>query len=324
MSKKTISLILLLALTATAWGATDLHPLQWAEGSGGDPPNQVTVYVRDGADTNIVDVVALTRDDETEATATWYGSTTVTLGQYYTFNYVAVWASNDTVRWMTIEYVENPADYKSATAGGGAQTDSFFVYDTSGTDELVPDVDITVKPSGGGAAIAYGSQTDANGYLQYNLSASTEYLFQMRRIGYAFSDSTYTTDSGDSDSIAFLCYDLEYPAPSSATVCAVSGTLIDPEGNAIQGAEINLQLSLGQDSLAVHAGVAALVGILTQTTTTDDNGQWTLERIPNADITPEFTTYTYSAKKAGILIPGHYKDGVEVPDQANANIEDIL
>lgn len=113
---KRLAILLALLMATSAWGTTDDFPLKWFEGQGADPPNEVKVYVYDDTDTTTVAVVSLARATAPQKTGMWSGSTTVTLGVWYQFVYVAVWtASSDTSRDVWAHMVEDPADYAGAS-----------------------------------------------------------------------------------------------------------------------------------------------------------------------------------------------------------------
>ena len=156
--------------------------------------------------------------------------------------------------------------------GTGSQTDTIWVYDTSGTDVVVPYTKITVKNAAQSANIAV-SYANTSGYAVFALDASTEYNVLCQIYGYNFDLFNWTTGAGAWDSTYVNGYDIE--VATAATPTAQMATLT---GNAIYGSDtlsgcvVTVTLAGGD----VFYTSTTVVPAYSQVVRADASGNWSM------------------------------------------------
>lgn len=216
-------------------------------------------------------------------------------------------------------------------AGTGEQYDSILVLDTSGTPAPIPWAHVTVYLDGF-SGNGFPAMANAAGWAMLNLGASTAYDVLGHASGFVIGAYNMTTGSGGTFCDTLMGYDIDLGSPGSADLCRVSGTIRGSDGQAIAGAKVYLNLVFPADSVPIDTATATTVTSLIAGqqayATTDANGQWYLDRIPNAYLTP-YSHYIYLALKNNVTVPGHGTDQgagrmVVVPAGATADIEDLV
>lgn len=119
----------------------------------------------------------------------------------------------------SLEAIRNRGDAAWAAGGSGEQACSLFVYDTSGTDTPVEDVAITVQNSDQSSDVAVGKSTNSDGYVVYNLDASTSYvMLATKNPGYIFDNYSFTTGAGATHNDTASGYNITIGAPGNAAL----------------------------------------------------------------------------------------------------------
>jgi phosphatidate phosphatase APP1 len=100
------------------------------------------------------------------------------------------------------------------------------------------------------------------------------------------------------------------PSPGSSTSSAqtvptqqVYDYLLDTKGNAVKGAQVTVTLDAA-DATTITPQV--LLSAVAVTATTDSNGFWTVNLVPNANITPANSTYS-------VQVPGYDAYQISIP-----------
>ena len=226
--------------------------------------------------------------------------------------------STDTAR-MKIMATNNPSlFYGPSTTGTGDDTVTFYALDTSGTDQALQDVDLTVFNTAGEEIVA--NETDGAGSRTFSLDPAT-YTLVGSRVGYYFPTASIVV-SGNSDSVAFMGYNIAIGSPASADLCRVFGYLKDNSDQPIIGVTITATRTQRGIAIDTVGGTAALITNETVTAESDTSGYWFLDL--------RKTTNFLDTLKGYYNIKGHYGgeilnvDNLYVPDAATLNLGDTL
>lgn len=176
-------------------------------------------------------------------------------------------------------------------SGSGTQTDTVYVIDTSGTDQVVVGAKVTIKNSGQTAELGTARTVSGGAAILGATDPSTGYKYIAFLPGYTFSIKSVTTGSGTVQVDTIKGYDNPIGAPSSPHLCRVYGWLYDLAGVCI-------------DSAAVKAWVATqplkygstIISPYSQATVSDAAGYWYLDLYPNAILTPTTTKYDFEIR----------------------------
>jgi len=179
----------------------------------------------------------------------------------------------------------NPSIY-IGTAGSGAYEDTIYAKDTSGTDEYVSNVTISVYNQSG---VLQGTEkTNSSGYAVFNLNAD-EWDITATSAGYQWGTGVEDTVSGaQKDSI--LGYNLYVDAPSGLQTCIVYGYVYNILGQVVEDAQVTVSLK-GED-LQDTCSNLILTGYQADTTTNSD-GYFAFELIRSSCIKPTGTKYLF-------------------------------
>lgn len=210
--KKLLVVILLSALTI---GATKYRPIR----SVCDDLDSLRTYWAIGG--TMIDSVVYTSSLVVDSVA---------LSDTATYDFTFLWYVNGELTYASTEQWQFPSGTVPG-GGGGANAITLYAIDTSGTDDTVSNVKLTVRSSGS-YDIAVQT-TNSSGFASLNLDDDT-YTILGNLPGYTFPSysPTYSSDSTD----AILGYDWSVGSPSSASLCRVYGYAYDEGGTAVQGA----------------------------------------------------------------------------------------
>ena len=169
-------------------------------------------------------------------------------------------------------YVKDTAEiypeifFGPSATGFGSDTVRVFAIDTSGTDNAVEDVKITVNNAAGNTVAS--QNTIGDGSATFTLDPAT-YTLLGRKTGYVFPTASLVV-AGDDDSTAFNGYDLgsTISLPSSPDQSTVYGYVYDNAGNTIQYATVIFTLS---EKLKDTCNSTIIIPI-EHVTVTDENG----------------------------------------------------
>lgn len=139
--------------------------------------------------------------------------------------------ANDSALWVqTYQRIDSVADTINAHAphddnfggtgnatGTGSQLDSILVLDTSGTSVPVAYAKVSIYADGYSGSALY-TWSDANGWVVFNLDASTDYDVNGVGTGYIFDSYNMTTGSGGTFKDTLMGYNIAVGSPSSASL----------------------------------------------------------------------------------------------------------
>jgi len=199
--------------------------------------------------------------------------------------------------------------------GSGLQVDSIFVYDTSGTDAPVPDVQVTIQNNGQTANVAYGIATNSSGYVAYNLDASTDYKGIARLSGYIFPTKSFTSESGATSNDTIKGYNVEIGAPASASLKRVYDYVYsgDADTNVCKGTTFTATLVMPYGSGSSQyppydSTTGVLIPLDPRPTTADGDCYFYFDLYPNAStggsscIKPDGTRWQIIGRRGGRVV----------------------
>lgn len=229
--------------------------------------------------------------------------------QYFNSNWTD--AHRDSVL-RSLRWSEGNSLARLGDVGLGSGTKSLVVYfiDTSGVDDTIPDVLVSLKDAGQTANLAQGRAL-APGKIAFAVNASTSYVIVPIVVGYVWPANTaITTTSGAApDTIRIQGYNFDPGTPASASLCRVHGWVEDLSSADIAGAEVRARIT---DSPIRYQSI--IISPYERVTTTDSTGYWFLDLIPSALLTPNTTRYEFEIRYTNGAI---LRRKVTVPNNAN-------
>lgn len=186
-----------------------------------------------------------------------------------TKNYFAVyayWFSGEAEPYCDQIYL--PFNYNPA--GYGDNNVTVYAIDTTGTDTLLEDVNLTITNTSTGRA--YPLETNSSGYNTWRLSDGT-YELTGRETNHIFGYDTVTFSSDSTDTI--FAYDVSINAVTGTNTCNVYGDVYSIDGQQASYAEITF--SLAGD--AVDTCSSVFLGSYSITTRANSNGRFQQELI---------------------------------------------
>nr|MBN2276851.1 hypothetical protein [candidate division Zixibacteria bacterium] len=197
------------------------------------------------------------------------------------------------------------AEISGISVGGGAYSIEIMVLDTA-LDQPIPGVGLNVRNLPQTALIAVG-QSDNSGSAGFSLNPDT-FMVAAFAPGYIFHpyDTIVVTGPGLD---TLFGYRFDPGEPTDPGMCRLYGFVYNISGNPESDAAITARLPAG----VTRAG-AALISPLMVETTSDGNGYFYLDLIPNTELTPDTTRYEITvARPDGIIL----RERVVVPDQSS-------
>lgn len=255
----------------------------------------------DGAGLNGDYKYVLTVQDNTGADleTSWHGQftlyTTVDFtayldDQYFNSNWTD--AQRDSVL-RSLRWSDGNSLARVGDVGLGSGTKSLVVYliDTSGVDDTIPDVLVSLKDAGQTANLAQGRALSP-GKITFAVNAATLYVLVPVLVGYVWPVTSLQTTSGASpDTIRVLGYNFGPGTPASASLCRVYGWVEDLSTVDIAGAEVRARIT---DSPFRYQNI--VISPYERRTTTDSTGYWFLDLIPSELLTPNTTRYEFEIR----------------------------
>jgi len=172
----------------------------------------------------------------------------------------------------------------STISGSGSEVVTIFAVDTSGTDDTLQNVSVTIRTLST-SFVAGPLSTNASGFVSFNLDPDS-FLTVSSRIGYIFPLDTIVVSG--TDTFAVEGYDTPVSLPSDPSLAQVVGDVTRIQGVIgmnVYGMQIFAQNSFisvskpGVDS----TGGSKLILPITAQTTTDSTGRWTLNLIKSSE-----------------------------------------
>ncbi|HWO56089.1 MAG TPA: hypothetical protein VNN55_00830 [bacterium] len=255
----------------------------------------------DGAGTNGIYRYVLTVQDNTGADleTAWHGAftlyTTADFTDYLDDQYFnSNWSDSqrDSVL-RSLRWSEGNSLARLGDVGLGAGTKSLVVYliDTSGVDDTIPDVLVSLKDAGQSANLAQGRALPP-GRIVFAVNAATAYVAVPALVGYVWPITSLTTTAGASpDTLLILGYNLDPGTPATASLCRVYGWVQDLSSGQIAGAEVRARIA---ETPLRYQGI--IISPYERRTTTDSLGYWYLDLYPSELLTPDATRYEFEIR----------------------------
>ena len=176
--------------------------------------------------------------------------------------------------------------------GSGTKSLVVFFIDSSGIDDTIPDVLVSIKDAGQTANLAQGRAL-APGQIIFAVNASTSYVIVPVLVGYIWPANTpITTTAGAApDTIRILGYNFDPGTPATASLCRVYGWVEDLSSGDIAGAEVRARIAL---SPLRYQNI--IISPYHRLTTTDSAGHWFLDLYPSLLLTPNTTRYEFEIR----------------------------
>ncbi len=243
----------------------------------------------------------LTVDDNTGASlqTSFWGEFQVysgsNLSDLYDMQWNTAWSSAErdsvlrSLRWSDGNSLARLGDIG---VGSGAKTLAVYFIDTSGTDDTIPDVLVTLKDAGQTANLAQGRAL-APGKVAFAVNAGTDYNIVPALVGFVWEPLTqvHTTAGAAPDTIDIRGYDFDPGIPASAPLCRVYGWVRDLSDGKIASAEVRARVN---DSPLRYQDI--VVSAYERTAFTDDDGYWFLDLYPSALLSPNTTKYEFEIR----------------------------
>lgn len=194
--------------------------------------------------------------------------------------------------------------------GDGPKSLVVYFVDTSGIDDTIPDVLVSLKDAAQTANLAQG-RTLAPGQVIFAVNAATSYVLVPALTGYVWPATTplTTTAAASPDTITILGYKFDPGTPAAASLCRVYGWVADLSSADIAGAEVRARIA--QSPLRYQN---IIISPYERLTTTDSTGYWFLDLYPSDLLTPETTRYEFEIRyTSGAIL----RRKVAVPNNAS-------
>lgn len=273
----------------------------------------------DAAGLNGVYKYILTVQDNTGADleSSWHGQFTLYTttdftayldDQYFNSNWTD--AHRDSVL-RSLRWSEGNSLARLGDVGLGSGTKSLVVYfiDTSGVDDTIPDVLVSLKDAGQTANLAQGRALSP-GKITFAVNASTGYVIVPVLVGYVWPITPFTTTAGASpDTLQIPGYDFNPGTPASASLCRVYGWVEDLSSTDIAGAEVSARINASPLRYQ-----SVVISPYQRRTTTDSLGYWFLDLYPSSELNPNTTQYEFEIRYTNGAI---LRRKVTVPNNAS-------
>ena len=212
---------------------------------------------------------------------------------------------NITITGSIGKFIKDSFNTLLASSGGNAF--SIQVYITGGTTPI-PAVQGVLRNSAETAVMEI-TTSGADGKLNYTVVDGTYKLYCYKRGSYTFTvPTTITVISGVASPAVIYGTAFSPSAPAEPGTCVVYGWLYGIDALVLAGATVEASL---EDKRAWMT--ARKIAKMKISTTTDANGYWELELVPNSLLTPSGSKYTFSFSKDAYK----YSERKTVPDSAS-------
>jgi len=194
--------------------------------------------------------------------------------------------------------------------GGGAAGDGAYAFDLavidSSADQVIPGVNVAVRNLSQTALLAL-SKSDVDGHAAFNLDAG-DFLAVGFSPGYIFESFDTITVPGDGIDTLYG-YRFDPGEPSMPSFCRLYGFIYNIGGGPEEGVNISAWLPAGVS----RAGVGMISPFKVETTS-DEDGYFYIDLIPNCRLTPDTSQYEITVSRSDGTI---FRERVTVPDQPN-------
>ena len=178
--------------------------------------------------------------------------------------------------------------FNTLLASSGDNALTIQLYETGGTTPIA-DVRGVLRNSGGTAVMEINT-SDSNGQLNYTVADGTYKLYLYKRGSYTFTvPTTITVSSGAASPATIYGTPFSPSSPAEQNTCVVYGWLYGIDEAVVSGATVDATL---EDKRAY--ATAKKYASMKLSTTTDANGYWELELVPNSLLSPSGSKYTFS------------------------------
>lgn len=199
--------------------------------------------------------------------------------------------------------------------GSGSETATIYAKETS-TENPIPEAYFEIWDESDTTRLHRDEDSDANGTAVFNLAPGS-YKVRIRKPFWDFPTSSDLTVPSGGTSLTIHATHFSPSAPSGPDLCVVYGFLIDTQNNKVSGATISARLD-NDEAFSESQKIADMV----IETTSDSEGYFELALIPNSKLSIEDTKYEFTVLKASENY--QWRKRGAVPDQDNANIEDVV
>jgi hypothetical protein len=164
------------------------------------------------------------------------------------------------------------ATVSSASGGSGANLVRIYAIDTSGTDDTLSSIAVTVQ-NATGSKLAILTTNDS-GFAEFNLPSGTMKVLATLGASYVFPDTEYSVSGNDT--FAILGYNTTVSSPSNPAKALVYGTVYDRTGG--YASNVIVEVKAASRNLAdTVSGV--IISPLALYDTTDASGYFSFELI---------------------------------------------
>ncbi|MCK4632555.1 MAG: hypothetical protein KAT79_04750, partial [candidate division Zixibacteria bacterium] len=199
-------------------------------------------------------------------------------------------------------YVDSNKTEQGGISGGDKNL-TIFTIDTSGVDDTLDGVFITLQNATG--VVKAVLSTNSSGAAEAVVSDGTWNVLASR-YGFEFPDTSYVITANDT--VGLLGYDIAIPSPSASETCRVYGFLYDLNSQPESGVTISAYLPSG-----VSRSGSLIVSPFSVATTSDSEGYFFLDLIKSTSLIPSGTEYEITiSRRDGTLL----RRRVVVPDQS--------
>jgi hypothetical protein len=213
----------------------------------------------------------------------------------------------------------NPSYFYGPTAtGSGSRTVRVYAMDTSGTDEAVTNVSVTIQ-NVSGTQIAGPLTTNSSGYVDFTLNDGSVTALADLSPAYYFNSKSINISGNRTDSV--WGYNTQISSPSAAELSRVYGYVYDVQGNADSGRVIYVERLGGTN--AIDTGGGYIVSPLLETTTTNASGYFYFDLIrTNQYDSASKGKYTIYGRKDNATL--FRIDTLTIPPTGNLNLTDSI
>jgi len=202
----------------------------------------------------------------------------------------------------------------SLAAGEGSEPVIIYAKET-GSELPIPEVDYEIWDESNSVRLHSGEDSNNNGNQEFNLNPGN-YKVKLRKPYWNFPFITDLIVLTGGTELTIHGDRLLPSVPSDPNLCVVYGYAYGVNGQKLPGAGIVAELS---DLSAFKNSIK--IAEMTNEASSNEEGYFELELIPNSKLEPEGSRYSFKITKDGIYL---WTVRGTVPDQASAQFRDII
>jgi len=183
-------------------------------------------------------------------------------------------------------------DQFKTSAGSGPYILHVIAIDTSGTDDTLSAISVTIQDATG-SPIGGPLNTNSEGYIEFNVPADSVVIVADGGVAYDFNTTGQTMTANDT--IAVTGWNTTITPPSNADYALVEGYIIAVDSLAIEDAIVTVRRAVG--NAATSSGYT--VGSIYKADTTDSDGYWSLPLLKSNEYTDTARGYYWLEAKSG-------------------------